>query len=134
MGQQVEFMTDDEVLTTFGTAEEPARRGFDQATHSRVLAYELVRARNRVAYYRTMYTTFIEAGRRYMIENLDDSADGPAIPAKLLFSDQPDQLLGLEETADVVVWTETDLLDALIKERAVQEFFTDLLDELEPAL
>ncbi len=130
----VERMTDDEVLTAYATAEDPTERGFDDATYARVLAYELVRARNRVAHYRTLYTAFVETGKPYMIENLDEEGDGAAIPAKLVFSDDPDHVRGLEEGAGVVVWTEPELLDALVQERAVLDYFADLLDELDPAL
>ena len=132
--QQVERMTDEQVLATFGTAEDPAGRGFDEATYTRVLAYELVRARSRLAYYRTLYASFAEVGKPYMIENLDEAEDGEAVPAKLVFTDDTEHVLGLEDSADVIVWTEPELLDALMRERAVLDFFTDLLDELEPAL
>jgi hypothetical protein len=40
----------------------------------------------------------------------------------------------LEEAADVVIWTEPALLEELVRERAVQDFLTGMLDELEPAL
>ena len=132
--QPVERMTDEQVLATFGTAEDPAARGFDAATYTRVLAYELVRSRSRLAYYRTLYASFVEVGKPYMIENLDEAQDGDAVPAKLVFTDDADHVLGLEDSADVIVWTEPELLDALMRERTVQDFFTDLLDELEPAL
>ena len=130
----VERMTDEEVLTTFGSAEDPAGRGFDEATYTRVLAYELVRARNRVAHYRALYAAFIEAGKPFMIENLDEVADGDGVPVKLVFADDPEHVREAEESAAVVVWTEPEILDALTKERAIQDYFTDLLDELEPAL
>jgi hypothetical protein len=130
----VESMTDDEVLATFGTSEEPDRRGFDEATHTRVLAYELVRGRNRLEYYRTLYAAFIEAGKPFMIEALDDGSSDGGIPAKLIFSDDTGHVLDIEERQDVVIWTEPALLDALAQERAVHDFFTELLDELEPAL
>jgi hypothetical protein len=132
--RSVESMSDYEVLSTFGTAEEPERRGFDEATHTRVLAYELVRARNRLAHYRTLYTAFAEAGKPYMIENLDDGEDLGGVPAKLVFTDDAGHVLETEERPDVVIWTEPALLDALLQERAVHDFFTELLDELEPAL
>lgn len=133
--QPVESMTDAEMLATFGTSEEPARRGFDEATHTRVLAYELVRARNRLAYYRTLYASFIDAGKPFMVENLDDGDGvGGGIPAKLIFSDDAGHILEVEERPDVVIWTEPMLLDALAQERAVHDFFTELLDELGPAL
>jgi hypothetical protein len=132
--QQVQRMPDERVLAAFGTAEDPGRRGFDDATHARVLAYELVRARHRLTHYRTLYASFVEGGKPFMVENLDEAQDGDAVPAKLVFSDDPDHVRGVEGSADVAVWTEPELLDALSQERAVQDFFTDLLDELAPAL
>src|SRR5215210_7054596 len=90
--QPVESMTDDEVLATFGTSEDPEQRGFDEVTHTRVIAAELVRARNRLAYYRTLYAAFIETGKPFMIENLDDSASNGTIPAKLVFTDAADHV------------------------------------------
>jgi hypothetical protein len=134
--QPVESMTDDEMLAAFGTSEDPARRGFDEAAHTRVLAYELVRARNRLAYYRTLYASFVDAGKPFMVENLDDGdgASEGGIPAKLIFSDDAGRILEIDERPDVVIWTEPMLLDALTHERAILDFFTELLDELEPAL
>lgn len=133
--QPVESMTNEEVLATFGTSEDPARRGFDEATQTRVFAHELVRARNRLAHYRTLYASFIEAGKPYMIENLDDDGtDNGRVPAKLVFSDDAGHVLELEDRPDVMVWTEPMLLDALVHERAIHDSFTELLDELEPAL
>lgn len=132
--QPVEMMTDDELLETFGTSEDPDRRGFDEITHTRVMASELVRARNRLAHYRTLYAAFIEAGKPFMIENLDER-DGD-LPVKLVFTDDASHVLEIEEQPepDVVIWTEPALLEALTQERAVHDFFTALLDELEPAL
>jgi hypothetical protein len=130
----VEQMNDEEVLSAFGTAEDPGRRGFDEATWARVLAHELVRSRARLAHYRTLYTSFVDAGKPFMIENLDEAGDGRSVPAKLVFSSDAGQVLRLEEQADVIVWTEPDLIDALAQERALLDFFTGLLDELEPAL
>ena len=132
--QPVESMTDDEVLAKFGTSEDPGRRGFNEATRTRVLAYELVRARHRLAHYRALYSAFIEAGQPYMIENGNEPAVDGGIPAKLIFSDDAGQVLEIEERPDVVIWTEPTLLDALSLERAVHDYFTELLDELEPAL
>lgn len=130
--QAVARMTDDEVLSAFGTAEDADGRGFDDATYARVLAYELVRARGRVAYYRALYDAFVDAGKPFMIENLDDVGDGDGIPAKLVFADDPDHVRGLEESAAVVVWTEPELLRELARELDIEEFFTGLLDELAP--
>lgn len=132
--QPVESMTDDEVLATFDTSEDPDRRGFDEATHTRVVASELVRARNRLAHYRTLYAAFIEAGKPFMIENLDDGGSDGGVPVKLVFSDDAGHVIEIEEQSDVVIWTEPVLLDALTQERAVHDFFTELLNELEPAL
>jgi hypothetical protein len=132
--QAVESMSDQQVLATFGTAADAAHRGFDEATRTRVMAYELVRARNRLAYYRTLYAAFVEAGKPFMIENLDDGGSDCGIPVKLVFTDDAGHVVDVEERPDVVIWTEPALLDALVQERAVQDFFTELLDELEPAL
>ena len=132
--QPVESMTDDEVLATFGTSEDPQRRGFDEATHTRVIAYELVRARNRLAYYRALYAAFIETGKPFMMENLDEDSSNGGVPAKLIFSEDPDHIHEVVEQPEVVIWTEPILLDALSQERAIHDFFTALLDELEPAL
>lgn len=132
--QSVEQLSDEQVLTTFGTTEDPATRGFDEETYARVLAHELVRSRQRLGYYRTLYAAFMEAGKPFMVENLDDAGDGQAVPAKLVFSDDPLHVMGLEETADVVVWTEPELLGELVKERAILDFLSGVLDELEPAV
>ena len=132
--QQVERMTDEQVLATFGTAEDPAGRGFDEATYGRVLAYELVRSRRRLTHYRTLYTAFVEEGAPYMVENLDEVPDGNAVPVKLAFAEDPDEVQGLEAGAEVVVWSEPELLAELAQERAVHDFLTGLLDEIEPAL
>jgi hypothetical protein len=123
--QPVESMIDSEVLATFDTAEDPARRGFDEVTHTRVMAYELVRTRNRLSYYRALYAAFLEAGKPYMIENLDDDASDGGIPAKLVFTDDVGHVREIEEP---------ELLGALVQERAVLDYFTELLDELEPAV
>jgi hypothetical protein len=127
----VELMSDERVLATFDTSEDPAARGFDDETHTRVVAWALVRAHGRLAYYRALYAAFIEVGKPFMVENLDEEdSGGDDAPAKLIFSDDPDHVLGLEQEAAVVVWTEPELLSALVHERAVQDYFTDLLDEL----
>jgi hypothetical protein len=99
-----------------------------------VIAAELVRARNRLAYYRTLYAAFIETGKPFMIENLDDDSSDGAIPAKLVFTEAADHVLAVGAQPEVVIWTEPVLLDALTQERAVHDFFTALLDELEPAV
>ena len=130
----VESMTDETVLATFGTTAEPSTRGFDEGTHARVMAYELVRARNRLAHYRTLYAAFIDAGKPYMIENLDDGSNNGGVPVKLVFTDDAGHVLDIEERPDVMIWNEPMLLDALAQERAILDFFTELLEELEPAL
>jgi hypothetical protein len=132
--QPVELMTDEQVARAFGAADGSRGGGFDEIAHTRVMAYELVRSRSRLAHYRTLYTAFLEAGKPYMVENLDEAQDGKAVPVKLVFADDPAEVRGLEGRADAVVWTEPQLLEALTRERTVQDFFTDLLDELEPAL
>jgi len=132
--QPVELLSDAEVLAKFGTAEDPGRRGFDDETQTRVFAYELVRARGRLAHYRTLYTSFVHEGKPYMIETLDETLDDGGVPAKLVFSDDAEQALELSDDPDVIVWVEPLLLDALTRERAVLDFFNDLLDELEPAV
>jgi hypothetical protein len=130
----VQRMTDEQLLATFGTAEDPVDRGFDDATQARVLAYELVRARSRVAFYRTLYASFIEAGQPYMIENLAETGNGDTVPVKLTFTDDATKARRLEERSGVTVWTEPELLDALTQERAILDFFTTMLGEFVPAL
>jgi hypothetical protein len=131
--QSVEQMSDSEILAAFGMGEGMAGRGFDTATQARVFADELIRSRGRFAQYRALYAAFIEAGQPYMVENLDEIGDGAAVPAKLVFSGGPP---GPEVDADpmLMVWTERTLLEALVEERAIQDFFISLLDELEPEL
>ena len=132
--QPVEAMSDEEVLATFGTAEDPDRRGFDEITHTRVMAYELVRARHRLAHFRALYAAFLEAGKPFMIENLNEEAADGRVPAKLVFTDDADHLREVAERPEVEIWTEPGLLDALAQERAIHDFFTALLNELEPAV
>lgn len=131
--QSVEQMSDSEILTAFGMGEGMAGRGFDTATQARVFADELIRSRGRFAQYRALYAAFIAAGQPYMIENLDEVGDGAAVPAKLAFSDQPPEP-EVEADPMLMVWTERLLLEALAEERAIQDFFANLLDELEPVL
>ncbi len=126
-----EQMTDAQIQASVGlTAGE---RGFEAATQARVFANELMRARGRFAHHRTLYAAFVEAGTPYMVENLDDVGDGRAVPAKLIFADEAP---GPEVSANpmLTVWTERALLAALSEERAVQDFFAGLLDELAPQL
>jgi hypothetical protein len=132
--EPVEQMSDERVLAAFDTAEDPARRGFDQPTYARVLAHEVVRARARLSHYRTLYASYLDTGKAFMVENLDDGGNGRAVPAKLVFSDDAEHVLGIEATADVVVWTEAELLYELTRERTILDFLTGLLDELEPAV
>jgi hypothetical protein len=128
--QAVEDMTDADVLTAFDTAADPTGRGFDDATQLRVLASELVRARNRVATYRALYASFLAEGKHYLIENVAEDAVVAGVPAKLVFTDDAARAQALEDHGDVVVWTEPDLLATLTQERVIQDFFTELLDEL----
>jgi hypothetical protein len=130
--RSVQGMNDDTVLATFGTGADAETRGFDEATHTRVVATEMVRARQRLSHYRTLYASFLEAGEPVMIENLDEGADAGAIPAKLVFTDSI-PVGGGAEAANVTVWTEATLLEALVRERTIADYFMALLDELEPA-
>jgi hypothetical protein len=127
-----DLRTDADILSTFGMGAGAAERGFDTLTQSRVYADGLVRARGRFAHYRTLYVAFVEGDSQFMIENLEDSSNGQDRPAKLIFTDQEP---GPETAANpqIVVWTERTLLEALTDERAIQDFFADLLDELAAA-
>jgi hypothetical protein len=125
-------MSDATVLATFGTGADAETRGFDEATHTRVMATEMVRARQRLSHYRTLYAAFLEAGEPVMIENLDEVSDAGTVPAKLAFTDTI-PVGGGAEAANVTVWTEVTLLEALVRERTISDYFTALLDELEPA-
>lgn len=131
--QTFETMTDAEILRTFGMEPGESGRGFDAATQARVFADGLIRSRGRFAQYRALYAAFIEAGQAFMIENLDEEGDGRAVPAKLLFADEPPGA-EIEENPLAMVWTERTLLEALSEERAIQDFFAELLDELAPTL
>ena len=126
----VEGMSDADVLAAFDTAADPTQRGFDNATQLRVLAHQLVRARNRVATYRALYASFLAEGKPYMLENVAEEAVADGVPAKLVFTDDAEEAQRLEDQGDVVVWTEAELLDTLTQERVIQDFFTDVLDEL----
>jgi hypothetical protein len=125
-------MSDAQALAAFGSGPDSATRGFDAATHTRVMAAELVRARERLAYYRTLYAAFLEAGEPLMIENLDEAGRAGAVPAKLVFTDDATAVQASAPSADVVVWNEAALLEALTRERIIADFFTKVLDELEP--
>jgi hypothetical protein len=69
-----------------------------------------------------------------MIETLDEATRTGAVPAKLVFTEGVDAVLGAGARPDVVIWTEPALLPALVQERALHDYFTALLDELEPAV
>jgi hypothetical protein len=127
-------MSDAQVLAHFGTATKPAGRGFDETVHARVWAYEYVLARARLAHYRALYVAFVEGGMSYMIENLDERTAATAVPAKLVFTDDPDDLFQVEEGAEVIVWTERSLLDELTDQRAILNFFAGVLDEFQAAV
>lgn len=131
--QPFEQLTDVELLAAFGMEAGEPGRGFDTATQARVFADGLIRSRGRFAQYRALYAAFIQAGRPFMIENLDEEGDGQAVPAKLLFADEPpgDEI---EENPLAMIWSERTLLEALTEERAIQDFFAELLDELAPTL
>lgn len=68
-----------------------------------------------------------------MVENLDERGGDDARRAKLVFTDDPADLEAATTRADLAVWTETTLLDQLVKERAILDFFAGVLDELLPA-
>ena len=130
----VEQLSDEELLRAFGTGSDPDERGFDVATQCRVLAHELVAVRGRLASYRAMYAEFAPAGHRFMIENLADDEEGDnAVPAKLVFTSDVDEVLDLQEREAVAVWTEEELLDALRQQVLLHDYFTDLLNELAEA-
>jgi len=122
-------MTNEEILALFRTSLETAERGFDAETLARVWAYEFVRSRARLAHYRALYTAFIDGGMHYMIENLDESIPEDGVPAKLVFTDSIDDVFDLDESAEVVVWSERMLLDELANERSILDYFGNVLDE-----
>lgn len=131
--QPLDHLTDDEIRTRFGMTPGETGRGFDLATQAKVFADGFIRSRGRFAHQRALYAAFVDGGSRFMIENLDEQGDGHGEPAKLLFVDEAPDL----EAADnpmAMTWTERALLDALVEERAIQDFFADLLEELAPAL
>ena len=128
-----EIRSDANILSTFGMSLGDDGRGFDLKTQCRVYADALIRSRGRFAHHRTMYAAFVGGESVFMIENLEVGDESDGLPAKLAFTD-------VEPGADVVdnelaaVWTERTLLEALTEERARQDFYTDLLDELAPLL
>jgi hypothetical protein len=124
-----ELRSDANILSIFGMSAGEVGRGFDIATQSRVYADGLIRSRGRFAHLRTLYAAFVGGESLFMIENLDEAADVEGTPAKLAFADEEP---GLEVAANplIMVWTERALLEVLTEERAMQDFFADLLDEL----
>ena len=130
--RSVTVMSDSEVLAAFEMGTDAESRGFDEATHTRVMVTEMVRARQRLSHYRTLYAAFLEAGEPVMIENLDENAATGTVPAKLVFTDTI-PVEGGAEGANVTVWTEAPLLEALSREHTIADYFTALLDEREPA-
>lgn len=133
MQQSIDQMSDAEIRAALGMSEGEGGRGFDTATQARVFADELIRSRGRFGQYRTLYTAYLGAGKAFMIENLDEIGDGSGIPAKLVFADVPPGP-DVEESPTLMVWTERSLLEALAEERSIQDFFANLLDELDPEL
>lgn len=120
---------DADILADFGMTAGEAGRGFDTATQRRVYADGLIRSRGRFAQHRALYAAFVEGGSLYMIENLAEASNGQQRPAKLVFTDdEPGPDVAANQL--LVVWTERGLLEALTDERAIQDFFADLLDEL----
>jgi hypothetical protein len=69
-----------------------------------------------------------------VIENLNDQDADDHVPAKLVFADDLSEIEQVGETDGIAVWTEPDLLIALSHERAIVDYFTELLDELAPAV
>ena len=47
-----------------------------------------------------------------------------------MFTGAAEEAQRLEDQGDIIVWTEQELLVTLTQELVIQEFFTDLLDEL----
>ena len=128
-----EQMADEEIRSAVGLAAGTDGSGLDAATQARVFATELIRARGRFAHHRALYAAFVGAGKPAMVENLDEEGDGRAVPAKLLFADDPPGP-EVEGSPLAVVWTERTLLAALAEERAIQDYFAGLLDEIAPTL
>lgn len=124
-----DLRSDADILSDFGMTAGETGRGFDTATQRRVYADGLIRSRGRFAQHRALYAAFVEGGSLYMVENLAEASDDRESPAKLVFTDDEP---GPDVAANplLVVWTERGLLEALTDERAIQDFFADLLDEL----
>lgn len=127
-------LNDGEVLARFDTGLDPATQGFDPRTQARVWATELVRARARLTHYRALYHALLDAGTAYMLENLDERGVEDARRAKLVFTDDPADVATAATRPDLASWTEATLLDRLVKERAILDFFAGVLDELQPAV
>jgi len=128
-----EQMTDEEIRAAVGLTTAADGTDLNAATQARVFATELIRSRGRFIHQRTLYAAFIGAGKPYMIENLDEIGAGRAVPAKLVFVDEPPGP-AVTDNPLLRVWTERALLETLTEERAVQDYFTALLDELAPHL
>jgi hypothetical protein len=124
-------MRNDEVLALFATALDLPNRGFDSTTQARIWAFEFVTARGRQAHYRTLYQAFVEGGMRYMIENLDERDGTERVPAKLIFADEPADIAGVDQDPRMIVWTERTLLQELVNERALVDYFAGVLDEFQ---
>jgi hypothetical protein len=127
-----DLQSDADILANFGMSAGEAGRGFDTAIQSRVYADGLIRSRGRFAQHRALYAAFVEGSSLFMIENLDEASEGQESSAKLIFTDDEP---GPDVAANplLVIWTERTLLEALTDERAIQDFFADLLDELATA-
>lgn len=132
--QSVERLSDGEVLALFDTGLDPATQGFDPRTQARVWASELVRARARLTHYQALYRALLEAGTAVVLETLDERGDEAARLAKLVFTDDPADVAAAASRPDLAVWTEPTLLEQLVKERAILDFFAGVLDELLPAV
>jgi hypothetical protein len=78
-----------------------------------------------------LYQAFVEGGMRYMIENLDEGDGTDGVPAKLIFNDEPADIVGLDRDPRIIVWTERTLLQALVNERAIVDYFAGVLDEFQ---
>jgi hypothetical protein len=131
--QSIEQMSDAEIRAALGMSDGIGGRGFDTATQARVFGDELIRSRGRFVQFRTLYGAYIDAGKPFMIENLDEIGEGDSVPAKLIFADVPPGP-EVDESPTLMVWTERTLIDALAEERSIQDFFANLLDELDPEL
>jgi hypothetical protein len=131
---QIASANDQDVMVRFGL-DGGEDIPVDLPSYARVMAFELIRARHRMNLYRTLYGSFLGGGTRFMIENLDEDDEHlEAVPAKLVFTDDPEQALALEAEGDVNIWSELELLEALNHAASIQQYFADVLDELAPAI